>query len=411
MPNYGMSTFDREHSPLLVGQVCMGWRQVALSTEALWSSITVTRDRFPNKMANLWISRALNAPLTIHLGYAGFPTIGPIKAAISVLVQYCDRWKALELRIPQSMMPRLQSIRNRLPSLESLSIQNVKDSRSWSHEFSIFEFAPRLRRLSLGCGIFHARLTMASTDGVDCPHKKHYRMPRDSPTRTKPVRCTVYNASSILAASIPLQNTPIITFPQLCSFRILHSVHPNEIFKHLQLPIIHALHVAYNDESNELKWFSQQPFVSLLTCSSHTLRKLEIDCLHVRDDSTHIVHCLRAASSLEELCLRGSGGWVTADLLHFLTRRENIDALVPALEAIEIRDHSIPCYDCMSMIESRRVTVGAYLKRVHIEMVMTEDWLVDTEILNRLHKCRQEGMFISIVNIAKLLDSPSQLAD
>jgi hypothetical protein len=117
---------------------------------------------------------------------------------------------------------------------------------------------------------------------------------------------------------------------------------------------------------------------------------------------------------LEELYLRGSGGWVTAELLHLLTRQANFDVLVPALEVFEISDDSIPCHDCTIMIESRRAMVGTPLKRVHIEMGMTEDWLGDAEILNRLRKFRREGMVISIVNITKqcdLLDPHDQLAD
>ncbi|KIM77200.1 hypothetical protein PILCRDRAFT_825552 [Piloderma croceum F 1598] len=393
MSNYGMSSFDPEHSPLLVGQVCIGWRRVALSTQALWSSITVTRDRPSNKMANLWISRALSAPLTIRLDYTGSSKVGPIRPAISALVQYCDRWKILELCIPESAISRLRSIRHRLPSLESLSIQNPKASR----------------KLSLGPGIFHARfkipwhqlteLTAHIKNMTECLEILQLVPNLD--------KCIVYNASSTSEASIPLQNTPILTFPRLRYFSVLHSIRPDEILKHLRLPIIHALHIAYNNErqSEDLKWFSQQPFMSLLS-SSHTLRKLEIDCLRVREDSVHVVHCLRGAPSLEELCLRGSGGWITPDLLHLLTRRADIDVLVPALEVVAIRDHSIPSYDCMSMIESRRVMVGSYLKKVHIEMVMTEDWLVDAEILDRLRKCRQEGMVISIVNIPKHCDSP-----
>ena len=412
MPNDGMSSFNPERSPLLVGRVCTGWRQVALSTEALWSSITVTRDRPSEKMANLWISRALSVPLTIHLDCTGSSKFGPMQPAISVLVQYCDRWKILELRIPESTIPRLQSIRHRLPSLESLSIQNPKELRFWScefniHEFSIFEFAPRLNKLFLGPGIFHVKLKIPWHQLIELTaHIKNVTECLEI-LQLVPnlVKCIIYNASSTSEASIPLQNIPILTFPRLRSFSLLHAVRPDEIFKYLQLPIIHALHIAYDDErksSEDLKWFSQQPFIVLLS-SSHTLRKLEIDCLRVREDSVDIVRCLRAVPSLKELCLRGSGGWITADLLRLFTRQENIDALVPALEVIEIRDHSIPSYDCISMIESRRVVAGAYLKRVHIEMVMTEDWLIDAEILNRLRKCREEGMVISIVNIPEVL--------
>ena len=149
--------------------------------------------------------------------------------------------------------------------------------------------------------------------------------------------------------------------------------------------------------------FSQQPFVSLLSSFSHTLRKLEIHCLRVRD-SAHIIHCLRAVPSLEELCLRGSGGWVTTELLHLLTLQENVDVLVPALEVFEFSDHSLPCYYCTSMIDSRRVMTGGHLRRVHIEMVMTDDWFVDADTLSRLRKFRREGLVISIVNAMNHLD-------
>ena len=396
----------------------MGWRQVTLSAQALWSSITVTRDRPSNKMTNLWISRALSAPLTIRLDCTGSSRVGHIQLAISVLVQYCDRWKILELCIPESTVPRLKSIRYRLPSLESLSIENPKTPRLWSHELNIFEFAPRLRNLSIGHGIFHARLKIPWHQLTELTaHIKNITECLEI-LQLVPnlVKCTVYNASSTLETSILLQNTPILTLPHLHSFRISSWVRPDEVFKYIRLPIIHTLHIAHDNErqsSKDLMWFSQQPFVSLLSCSSHTLRKLEIDCLYVREDSARIVHCLQAVPSLEELHLRGSGGWVTAELLHLLTHQANIEVLVPALEVFEIRDHSIPCYDCMSMIESRRVMVGTHLRRVHIEIVMAKEWL-DAEILNRLRKFRREGMVISIVNIMKnwdLLDSHYQFAD
>jgi len=143
--------------------------------------------------------------------------------------------------------------------------------------------------------------------------------------------------------------------------------------------------------------------MSLLSCSSHTLRKLVIDLLDEFEDSAHIARCLRATPPLEALCLRGSGNWVTADFLRLLTRQANVEELVPNLEDLEIHDHYIPCDHSTSMIESRwRVgkddnDAGARLKRLQFEMsAYTKEWLVDAEILNRLRKCRQEGMVISI---------------
>ena len=153
-----------------------------------------------------------------------------------------------------------------------------------------------------------------------------------------------------------------------------------------------------------MRWYSQQPFMSLL--SSRTLRKLEIeDGLDEYEDSTHIAHFLQATPALKELYLRGPDhSWVTADLLRLLTCRPNTDVLVPALEALEISSLSIPCSSSTSMIESRwwiakeEGSGGARLKRLQFKMFMFEDWSVDAENLNRLRKCRQEGMVISIIS-------------
>ena len=206
---------------MLVAQVCVGWRKAALSAETLWSSITVTRDRPSNKLANLWISRALSAPLTIRLDCIGSSKVH-IQPANSALAQYCDRWKTLELCLPESTVPRLHSIRSRIPSLESLSIRNPQESRLWSHEFNVFEFAPRLRNLSLGRGIFHAKLKMPWPQLTELAvHTKNITESLEV-LRLVPnlVKCIVRNALSTLETSTLPQTMPILTFPHLCSFHV-----------------------------------------------------------------------------------------------------------------------------------------------------------------------------------------------
>ena len=318
---------------------------------------------------------------------------------MAVLAQYCDRWKDLDLRIEETMVSRLNSIRHRLPWLETLRIQNPKESQSWcrSRELNIFELAPRLRNLSLGYGISHTsvkipwhqltELNVHVTNITECMETLQL-VPNM-------VKCTVYALSRFPAAPIPPQNFPILTFSRLRSFSVLRLAPPEEIFRHLKLPIIHALHIACeNDGTDSL--LSGQSLMLLLSCSSHTLCKLEIGCLDARD-SAHIFHCLRATPSLTELTLRGSGGWVTTDLLRLLTCLPEIAVLVPDLEVLEISDHSIPFYECVRMIESRWwVATGAQLKKLYIEMVRAEDWQAGVANLKTILKCRQEGMMISV---------------
>jgi len=251
------------------------------------------------------MSRAMTAPLTIRLDYTGISRAGRIQPTIAVLTQYCDRWQKLDLCIPESMVSRLDSIRDRLPWLKTLRIQNPTESRSWSHELSIFEFAPQLCHLSLGCGISHTRLKIpwhqliwleAHVNDTDECLGTLQLVPNL-------IKCRVCRKSDVQfpKASIPSQNISILSFPHLRFFRVLHLPCLDKIFKHLELPNIHALHVAGENKQAKDAWFSRQPFISFLSHSSHTLRKLEIDCLRACEDSAHIVRCLRATPSLTEL--------------------------------------------------------------------------------------------------------------
>ena len=85
------------------------------------------------------------------------------------------------------------------------------------------------------------------------------------------------------------------------------------------------------------------------------------------------------------------------------TRQANIDVLVPGLEVLEIIAYHIAHDHSVNMIESRGRVEGdgdnarARLKRVRFVMSRRGEWLADAEILNRLHKCQQEGMIISII--------------
>ena len=399
MPNYGNSSFNPHFPPFLLGRVCIGWRQVASSTQVLWSSITVNPYWPSHKMAKLWIERAISAPLTIHLDSTGPSREGPIQPAIAVLAQYCDRWKDLDIRIEETMVSRLNSIRHRLPWLETLRIQNPRESRLWcqSQELNIFELAPRLHNVSLARGISHTSVKIPWNQLTELNvHAANFNECLET-LQLVPnlVKCTVYALSRFQTASLPSQNSPVLTFSYLRSFSIFCLGPPEGIFRHLKLPIIYAFHIACETDRHEDSWLSRQSLMPLLSCSSHALRKLEIGRLIARD-SAHIAWCLRATPWLAQLTLRGSEDWVTADLLRLFTRLPDIEVLVPDLEVLEISARHIPCYECMSMIESRwRAPASAQLKRLHIGLVSPEDWQMD--VVKLLLKYRQEGMAISII--------------
>ena len=70
--DYDIFSFSPKAPPLLIGQVCIGWQQVVLFTQKLWSYIAVTHCWSSSLLTKLCISQAISALLTIHFGFHTF---------------------------------------------------------------------------------------------------------------------------------------------------------------------------------------------------------------------------------------------------------------------------------------------------------------------------------------------------
>lgn len=94
------STPSCERSARNLSTVCHQWRQVAIQTRELWSHIDigVTND-LPNGsayLAALWLERARNAPLYIHI-HAGRMEFGAFEDAIKPLTQRVAQFRSLNI--------------------------------------------------------------------------------------------------------------------------------------------------------------------------------------------------------------------------------------------------------------------------------------------------------------------------
>ncbi|RDB30630.1 hypothetical protein Hypma_005812 [Hypsizygus marmoreus] len=174
----------REHkpdTPLILGQICSRWREVALSTPRLWSSLHV---KFPHNiqvtdeesivgLVHLWMERSGDAPLMLRLTIyspAGRPLglrSDSIRAIFAPLLQHSHRWESLHLDLSfgalKSLMrekPFASSLQ--APLLQSFELTGGRDSQdalrlgtrpSYHLPFD-FSSAPRLQKISL----FHVGL-------------------------------------------------------------------------------------------------------------------------------------------------------------------------------------------------------------------------------------------------------------
>jgi hypothetical protein len=130
---------------MLPSHVCKRWRDVALSTPALWTNIVlhVTDKTLESQTALVtdWVSRSGNLPLSFTL--QGQENVLPIMA---VLFQHCARWQHINLSVSLETLQCLEAANGRLQRLETLGI-NGCDSLSWVEQ--ILESAPRLRKVSV----------------------------------------------------------------------------------------------------------------------------------------------------------------------------------------------------------------------------------------------------------------------
>ncbi|TDL17518.1 hypothetical protein BD410DRAFT_807245 [Rickenella mellea] len=99
----------KNEAPLNISSVCTRWRQIAISTPAIWSSISITFRRgslpfaYPSILKN-WISRSCNHGFSFTLTWeyqkyaVGAIDLDPsIVASIDVLVENCVKWRNISV--------------------------------------------------------------------------------------------------------------------------------------------------------------------------------------------------------------------------------------------------------------------------------------------------------------------------
>ncbi|CAA7266790.1 unnamed protein product [Cyclocybe aegerita] len=109
--NMGFRSMDPDSGgdPLLLGQVCSYWRNVAVNSSSLWSTIVISQpiDRH-TRLVNLWLDRAAEHPLDIT-----FNQPDNITSAWTILNAFVSRsrfWRRIDLTVPLQLLAHFASL-------------------------------------------------------------------------------------------------------------------------------------------------------------------------------------------------------------------------------------------------------------------------------------------------------------
>ncbi|KAF8343315.1 hypothetical protein F5887DRAFT_1103970 [Amanita rubescens] len=145
------------NAPLLLCRICSSWRQLALATREMWTTMGIVTCDWPtdpstaDNVINTWLERSGTLPLTLRLEHK--PSCDPastmtalIENILSALGSQASRWQDVYISLPETL-PVLFPQLGKLPLLQSLHF----DGRSQNLANLTFGGSPLLTRLSGSC--------------------------------------------------------------------------------------------------------------------------------------------------------------------------------------------------------------------------------------------------------------------
>lgn len=362
--------FQRAYQPT---QVCKFWRNVAVSTAGLWTSVDLPlqegREELEQEMAQQWLERSRGLPITFTLG-----RIRPkpkLKVAshpcIKLLAAHAHRWRDATINIPTHTIGDLRSVEHNLAWLESLSIGRSSHNRVIETGLlDLFLVAPQLHKLKLGRRYLEEILNMpwrqltrctlvGDYNAVEC-----YDIIKDCPNLSY-CELAVTGISDSVEDDIDLQ--PSIAHPNIDVLKIRNEETLLRLLERLELPVLTEF--AHTSPSPVLSLYTHT--ASLFLRSAPPLRRLELDNMaHARDSD--LIDCLEQCPSLQELSLTSnSASGVSEWFLHRLTHFPELEqcCLVPKLQSFTVSvswDFGFEAFT--KMIKSRRSRHGLECRAV-----------------------------------------------
>ncbi|KAJ8092878.1 hypothetical protein PM082_023511 [Marasmius tenuissimus] len=291
-------------SSVVLSMVCGRWREVALSTTALWSYISIVTGSWPPlkheklfRATQMLVSRSKRHPLTIR--FFSFHNSTP--DVMDLLIQNCDRWYDVNLALSQMSLRHyvFRDIQGKVPLLEKLNLTYTGESPA-RELLDVFGDAPSLHTLHLSSDMVSSEVTLPrrqihSLALCDCVDSCIYLMLPFFPHASE---IEVYrvgidddfnNPGAVISSDA---RSLSITIDDDGQWPLL-----DRLFTIMELPKLQKIHIEQYDYSD--RHWDSMPLRQCLIRSSCVLTSFHLDGLPISDE--HIISLLQLLPYLEVL--------------------------------------------------------------------------------------------------------------
>ncbi|KAJ7226215.1 hypothetical protein C8J57DRAFT_1586069 [Mycena rebaudengoi] len=366
-------------APLFLAQICRHWRDIALSTCELWSSIYVdVESSVPWALFETWFARAKGHPLSLGL-FFGIREPTPV---LEFVCSVSERLRRLELRVSYDTPHQLPSLNASFPLLRHFTSKHTTQAQIEG----VLQGAPTLRELRL--------LGMSTTPNFPLPSLARLDINPNVPIaeffvildrfpRLEHLGCWVDDAIAYTAKPR--------SFQQPLSLR-LGGTDGATVLNYITLPNLRSL-----DLPDYIDWDIVLAFLSRSRCP---LDYLSIDIQHYGDDEDELPRILPAISSVSTLKMVCWPRDVTV-LLECLSS----SSLVPPLEHLTVESVGSVDYEVLvEMLRRRRNPEhGIKLRSLRLSITGREDlsevtkWPLGNLVSSELNRLIADGLDLLLI--------------
>ncbi|KAJ7633186.1 hypothetical protein FB45DRAFT_914563, partial [Roridomyces roridus] len=248
-------SFIGKKSPSFLLQICRRWRDVALATPALWSTMNLllynsNHHAQQRDLLKIWLQRSGNCALSIRVDYLKEAnddgTI--IEECLAALLRHASRWQDIDVTLP---FEELRGISGAMPFLRSVTIGIESWEERPEEPVVLFADAPALKHVVLSRSFdpFMVSLPWSQITTLNADEFYTNEIVEILRQTTMLEDCTLTILSG--AVSLPASSIHIPSLP-LRSLRLKWDDYPNpgqgaheaqQLFRALHLPALETLMV------------------------------------------------------------------------------------------------------------------------------------------------------------------------